>query len=85
MSNISQILISLLGDYELEMDVLLQLLDLRPTELVILALLFVFNDNLRKLSLQIINTFSNAMLNNHKYSTHTPPENKTNAFISKQN
>ena len=85
MSNISQILISLLGDYELEMDVLLQLLDLRPTELVILALLFVFNDNLRKLSLQIINTFSNAMLNSHKYSTHTPPENKTNAFISKQN
>ena len=54
MSNISQILISLLGDYELEMDVLLQLLDLRPTELVILALIFVFNDNLRKLSLQII-------------------------------
>ena len=41
MSNISQILISLLGDYELEMDVLLQLLDLRPTELVILALLFI--------------------------------------------
>ena len=47
MSNISQILISLLGDYELEMDVLLQLLDLRPTELVILALLFIK----RKLSL----------------------------------
>ena len=44
MSNISQILISLLGDYELEMDVLLQLLDLRPTELVILALIFI-NDN----------------------------------------
>ena len=41
MSNISQILISLLGDYELEMDVLLQLLDLRPTELVILALFFI--------------------------------------------
>jgi len=41
MSNISQILILLLGDYELEMDVLLQLLDLRPTELVILALLYI--------------------------------------------
>ena len=50
MSNISQILISLLGDYELEMDVLLQLLDLRPTELVILALLFI-KDNWLKLSL----------------------------------
>ena len=48
MSNISQILISLLGDYELEMDVLLQLLDLRPTELVILALLFI-NDNYKKI------------------------------------
>ena len=50
MSNISQILISLLGDYELEMDVLLQLLDLRPTELVILALLFI-KDNWLKISL----------------------------------